>query len=249
MKIVPRIKPGSRSASILHTIYIVFFASIIFAITIQPIGLPLVAVTILLLGKWRMVAVKPRHWLTNIRANLVDIGIGISTVIFLNGTDQFYLQVIYGVMYVIWLTLVKPRSSALFVSIQATIAQLVMLIALYGTFSNSSVLALVILTWLICYACARHFFSSFEEIDGRLMAHIWGIFGAEMSWILSHWMIAYGPLPQIAILLTVIGYSFAIGYYLHATRGIKASQRNQLIVMTTVMLIVIIFLTKWQYDI
>lgn len=245
---LPRIKPASKASSAAHVLLNIVFVLFILVLIIEPIALPGLAAALLLLSKWRMFAVKPRHWLANIRANLVDLGVGISIIVFMAGTANLMTQLVWAAVYAFWLVVIKPRSSTGAVMVQAMSAQGLSLIALYGAYSQGPMLTLVVATWLICYAAARHFFSSFEEIDGRLMAHIWGLFGAQLAWVLSHWMLTYGFMPQIALLITVVGYAFAVSYYLHATRGLKSSVRNQFVIVTVMIVIVVALFSQWQYN-
>lgn len=248
IQLLPKIKPGSRASLVLHGLFNVGVVLIIYALTVEPISLPVVAIVFFLLSKWRMYAVKPRHWLANTRANMVDIMVGVSYITFIDNTGGILTKLILTVLYVAWVLVVKPGSSSLLVGIQAMIAQVVATIALFNHYSDMSIMGLVLLTWLICYSVARHFFSSFEEPNGRVMAHIWGLFGAELAWILSHWTLGYGPIPQIALILTVIGYSFAVSYYLKSIRGLTTSQKNQFIIITAVMIIIVALFSEWQYN-
>jgi len=248
IQLIPKIKPGSRASLVLHGLFNVAVVLIIFSLTIEPIKLPAVAVIFFVLSKWRMFAVKPRHWLANTRANMVDIMVGLSYIVFLDNTSSLLTKLILTALYVVWMLFIKPGSSSILVGIQAMIAQLVAMIALFGEFSDMSIMGLVILTWLICYSVARHFFSSFEEPKGRILAHIWGLFSAELAWILSHWTLGYGPLPQIALVLTVVGYSFAVSYYMKSSRGLSNSQKNQFIIVTTAMIIIVALFSEWQYN-
>lgn len=250
MKILflPRIKPGSRSSVVLHGLFNVIVILVVFALVVEPIKLPAVAVVAFLLSKWRMFAVKPRHWLANLRANLVDITVGLSYIVFIDGTSNIVTKLTITVLYIAWMLFIKPGTSSISVGVQAMAAQLVGVIALYGRFSDAKLTTLVFVTWVICYSAARHFMSSFDEPNGRLLSHVWGLFGAQLAWVLSHWILAYGPVPQIALLLTVIGYSFAVSYYLHATKGLTSSQKNQFIIVSAVLIIIVALFSQWQYN-
>ena len=213
----------------------------------EPISLPILAVITLLLSKWRMFAVKPRFWPANIRSNMIDIIVGLSVIVFLSGTDNLITQFIWVGFYIIWLLVLKPRSNPGSVAIQAIIGQTLGLVALQGSYSESSLLILVTLTWVISYSAARHFFSAFDEDHTNLYAHVWGLFSAELAWVLAHWQLSYSFMPQIALVLTLVGYSIAFCYYLHATRGLKAGVRNQFIIITVLSLALIALFSEWQY--
>jgi peptidoglycan/LPS O-acetylase OafA/YrhL len=133
------------------------------------------------------------------------------------------------------------------VGAQAFIAQGLGLVALFTGHNQMHQVFLVLLTWLICFSASRHFLVAFEDDANRSLSHLWGLFGAEIALILSHWQIVYsGIMPQIALVLSVIGYALGVGYYLHKTRGISATVRRQLIIFCVIVLILILLQPDWQ---
>ena len=113
---------------------------VISVVSIVVSGSPAVAVLLMLASKWRVFAVRPRYWLANIQSNLVDtiVGLGLVLLIYIAGngvvgvSDGFALQVLLGVLYAVWLLIVKPRSSDKWVYAQALIAIIVGTMALYA---------------------------------------------------------------------------------------------------------------------
>jgi hypothetical protein len=201
---------------------------------------------LIVLGKWRMFAVKMRHWPANVRANAVDIFVGVSLVIFMILTDTQAIQLIWAVMYVAWLLIIKPRSTPLWVGVQALIAQAVSLVAIYLYWADASTFALVIMSWTVAYLCSRHFLTAFDEAMARATAYSWAFFVAAVAWLSGHWLIFYGPVAQPALLITVLGYGLASIYYLEHTDKLTANIRRQFIgVMTAVVLFLIIF-SDWS---
>jgi hypothetical protein len=193
-----------------------------------------------------MLAVKPRYWISNIRANLVDIFVGLSVVAFIAGTDSLYTQLLWAIAYIVWLVWLKPRSQPLAIMAQALIAQALGLVAFYRAFPDSSILLGMLITWLICYACARHFLGAFDEPLVRIISNIWAWFGAMLSWILGHWSISYLFLPQIALIISILGYGLATIYYLNSKEKLKAAVKLQLIVVMIIILLIIIVFSDWQ---
>lgn len=249
MKIrTPKFRPASKASSAVHTFLNIFLALLILAIIVEPISLPAASVTILLLSKWRMLAVKPRHWLANVRSNIVDISVGLAAITFMAGTDSLIIQLVWVAFYSSWLIILKPRSDTISVALQSMVAQTLALIAFYSIYSNSSIITVVLVTWLICYGSARHFFSGFEEDNARVISHAWGLFAAQLAWVLSHWTLVYGFIPQITLLLTVIGYSLAACYYLHSVSRLKVTVRNQFLFVTILVIVVVALFSEWQYS-
>jgi len=243
-KLLYKIKPESGISHALHFLLNALLpVSILLLVLLNFAGL---AALLVLLSKWRTIAIRPRYWLPNIKANLVDIFVGLSVVAFIAGTNVIYTQIFWTVMYTFWLIWLKPKSKPGFVMAQALLAQVLALVAFYRAFPNSSILAVILITLLVCYACARHFLGVFDEPLIRPITQIWAWFGAVMAWILGHWVIEYMFLPQIALVLTVLGYGLATIYYLDKTEKLKANLRRQLLVVMGILVIIIVVFSDWQ---
>lgn len=239
------INPTSRIAAVLHTFYLVLLPLVVVGLVFGRFVA--IALIVIVLSKWRMLAVKPRYWLANIRSNLVDIIVGFSVVSFMAGSRVLSTTLIWGAVYSFWLIAIKPRSSPLMVGAQAFIAQGLGLVALFANHNQMHQVFLVLLTWLICFSSARHFLVTFEDEANRTLSHVWGLFGAEIALILGHWQIVYsGAIPQIALVLSVVGYALGAGYYLHKTRGLSPNIRRQLVIFCAIVLIIILLQPDWQ---
>jgi hypothetical protein len=155
-------------------------------------------------------------------------------------------------LYVVWLTVIKPKSSSLFVALQALIGQYIGLMAVFGfqnTMSPSGppLYMLIIATWVVCYITARHFFTIFDEPFTSLYSHTWGFFGASMVWVLGHWLIYYyGTYAQPTILLSVIGFGLGSLFYLKQNDKLSFPVRRQTVIVLVAIIFVIIFLTDWS---
>lgn len=239
-----KLKPESGISHALHFLLSALLP--IMLLGLVRLNFAILAAVLVLLAKWRMVAIKPRYWLPNIRANLVDIFIGLSAVAFIAGTNSIYTQALWTVLYIIWLVWLKPKSKPVAVMAQALAAQAIGLIAFYRAFPDNSLLFSLVVTWLVCYASARHFLGAFDEPMTRTIANIWAWFGAAMAWILGHWVIEYLFLPQIALVLTVLGYGLATIYYLDQKEKLKAVLFRQLIIVMGLLLLIIIVFSDWQ---
>jgi hypothetical protein len=189
-----------------------------------------------------MLAVRPRYWPANVRANAVDIMVGISAVIFMAHSNAASWQLLWAAAYGLWLLLLKPGSSVLKVSLQAMVAQLVALMALFLHWGSAPLIILVLASWLINYLVARHFFTSFDEPHAPLYANTWGYFAAALTWLLGHWLLFYGAMAQPTLLITVIGYGLATLYYLDETDRLSILLRRQFIfIMITIVIVVLVF--------
>ena len=211
-------------------------------VRIEFVGL---AILLIFLSKWRMLAVRPRYWVANLAANGVDITVAVALVLFMANTTVVWWQLLWTALYAGWLIWLKPRSDVLSVSAQAMVGQLLGLLVLYLKFGDSSLLALVAGTWLVAYVAARHFLTSFEEPHTALLAHVWAYFAASLAFILGHWLLYYGTIPQIIVILTTVGYGLAALYYLEATDKLTQLLERQLISIMCAILIITLVLSDW----
>jgi hypothetical protein len=238
-----RLKPA-RGFS--HLLYLALNGLLpILAYILVRIDFVVIAIFLIFLSKWRMFAVRPRYWITNLISNGIDIMVAISLVVFMASTTVVWWQLFWTLMYGGWLIWLKPRYDVLSVSAQAMIGQLLGLSLLYIKFGDSSITVLVAGTWLVTYLAARHYLTSFEEVHSALLAHIWAYFSASLAFILAHWLLFYGSIAQIIVILTTIGYGLAGLYYLDATERLPRNLQRQMLGIMGAILIVIVLFSNW----
>lgn len=204
------------------------------------------AVLLVFLAKWRMFALRPRYWLSNLVSNGVDIMVSVSFVLFMANSVEQWWQLLWMSAYMAWVVLLKPRSDIFSVSGQAMAGQLIALSAVYLKFGGSSLPVLILGTWLVAYISARHFLTSFEEPHSALIAHVWAYFAASLAYVLGHWLIFYGVIAQIVVLLTTIGYGTAGLYYLDANDSQNTLVRRELLLTMGAIIALVIALTSWR---
>ena len=246
MKLLKR-QTNRKSTGYATALHIVLTAALpLLAFILVRLEFSWVAILLVFLSKWRMFAVKLRHWPANFRTNAVDIIFGVSMVIFMIVSDTQALQLLWVGIYAAWLLVIKPQSKALWVGMQALIAQAAGLSAVFLYFSDASTLALTVMTWAIAYLCARHFLSVFDEAMSRATAYTWAFFAASIGWLSGRWLIFYGPIAQPALLLTVFGYGLASIYYLEHTGKLSLSIRRQFIAIMAAVLLFLIIFSDWS---
>jgi len=238
-----RIKPSKGFSNIFHILLVALLPLIVFVL-VRLSFVPL-AYVIVLLSKWRMLAVRPRHWPANIRANAVDIIVGLSIVSFIAEAPSQAWQLVWALVYGVWLVLIKPRSSTFWNAMQAGAGLLFGLSSVYTLWGRSSLLMLVIATWLICYLSARHFLGSFDEPLSSLISHTWGFFGGALTWVLGHWLLYYGFVSQPMLILSVLGAGLAALYYLDTSDRLSTFVKRELLLVMSAVLIVIILFSSW----
>ncbi len=238
-----RFKPAKGFSHAIHVILLALLP--ILAYVLVRIDFVSLAIALVLISKWRIVAVRPRYWPANLISNGVDILVGISLIIFMSNTSVTWWQLFWMALYIGWLVWLKPRSDVLSVSAQAMTGQLLGLAVLYLKFGDASLVGLVAGTWAVTYLAARHFLTSFEEPHTALLAHVWAFFSASLAFILGHWLLFYGTIAQIIVILTVVGYCLAALYYLDATQRLTQSLQRQMLGIMTAILLIVLILSDW----
>lgn len=204
-----------------------------------------IGIGLIILSKWRMFAVKPRHWPANIRANAVDIIVGISSLVFMIHSDSGVLQLFWAVAYGAWLLVLKPQSSDLGIALQALAAQATGLAAMFIAWDSSPLYALVAGGWVISYVSARHFFGNFEEPLARYLTASWAYATAALVWIMGHWLLFYGPVAQPALLLSVIAFGLGGMYYLEKSDRSSVVLRRQLLFVLVAVTTIVLTSLVW----
>ena len=240
-----RIKPAQGFSHLLHVgLQLVLPLVLLILVRLQGTFIEL-ALALVLLTKWRMFAVRPRFWLANLRANAVDITIGLSAVIFMANSPYGYLQIIWTVLYAVWLVTLKPATGTVMVAAQALLAQLAGLMALFLIWADGPLTGLILVTGVICYISARHFFDSFDEPYAKLLSYLWAYFGAALVWVLGHWLLFYGLIAQPTLILSMVGYGLAALYFFDHTDRLSTGVRRQFLFIIIAVLIIILTFSDW----
>jgi hypothetical protein len=241
--VITKLTPTRGFSTFLHYVLLVLLPLLVFVlIRLEFVAL---AFIVIILAKWRMFAVRPRFWPANIRANAVDLMVGLAVVIFMQDAPGMMEQLLWAVVYGAWLIFIKPRSTTFWVSIQAGIGQFAALSALYVAWADGPLWGLSLLTGLICYLSARHFIDNFDEAYARLLSFTWGYIGAAMAWLLGHWLLYYGFVAQITLLLSAIGYGLAALYYFDHYDRLSVALRRQFIFIMLAIILVVLTFSDW----
>jgi hypothetical protein len=241
--LIARIKPANGFSKVIYTVFNMLLPLGVFVLV--RMDFVQLALAVILLSKWRMFAVRPRFWLAHIRANAVDIMVGVSLLLFMVHSDSQMLQLIWTALYVVWLVIVKPATDKLLISAQALLGMLAGLMALFVAWGDGPLYGLVCSTGLICYLSARHFFDNFDEPYAKLLSYIWGYFGAALVWVLGHWLLFYGVVAQPVLLLVALGYGMATLYYLDHHDRLSRGVRRQFIFIMVAIVAIVVALSDW----
>ncbi len=242
-RVTAKIKPAAGFSYLFH-----LFLTVLLPLTVYVLvrlNLVPLAVILVIVSKWRMFSVRPRHWPAIIRANAADIIVGMASIIFMINTSSGLVQLIWAVAYALWLVLIKPSSSVLGVSLQAFVAFLYGITAVYLEWGASDALILMVMTWLVCYSVARHFLTSFDEPHAPFLANMWALFGGSLAWLLSHWLLYYQVFSQVSLLLVVLGFGVGTLYYLDKTDRLSSLLRRQIIFIMIAIVIITLAFSDW----
>jgi hypothetical protein len=238
-----RLRPSRGFAHILHLSLIAVIPLVVFVFV--RLEIYSLALAVILLSKWRMFAIAPRHWLLHIRSNAVDIIVSLSILTFMIVADTMVAQLLWVALYELWVLYIKPGTRSLLVSLQALIGQFAGLAALFLYFEEVPLGIYILFVAAITYFCARHFFGSFEEEYATTYSWVWAFFSGCLTWVLGHWLLFYGPIAQPALMLTVVGYGLAALYYLAETDKLSILVRRQIVFVMLATIIVMIVFSDW----
>lgn len=195
--------------------------ALVVVIVIRVTESPWSAIALVLLSKWRVLAVKPRYWFVNVQANMVDFIVSVGVVGFLymtyiSDTEEsikIFLLALFTLFYVGWLIFLKPQSKRIYVVVQAGVALFIGVAALFMYAYMWPVSIVVLLMWLIGYTTAQHVLSSYDE-DAHIifLSLLWGLVMAEIGWLACHWTIAYSIgiesllIPRVSLTVFCLGF-------------------------------------------
>lgn len=243
LNIKRKLRPSRGFAHFFHLGFVAILPPLVFIfVRLELTG---VALALILLSKWRIFAVRPHHWLAHLRTNAVDIIFSLSVLAFISSTTSMSVQLLWVLAYEVWILFIKPGSNPFMVTLQALIAQLAGLIALFLAFEDVPLFVYLLGTAMILYFSARHYFGSFEERHFDTYSWIWALFGVCLIWVQSHWLLFYGEVAQPAIILGVLGYGLAALYYLDETDKLSTPIRRQVIFVMAAVITVLLVLSDW----
>lgn len=247
-----RSKASRNKAS--EALYFILNALLPFVILLLVRGFdpPYLAVVVVLLSKWRIIALRPRFWWANIKVNLVDVivGVGVVGLLYL-ASHNLTLQVIITLLYVIWQLTIKRMSTHHGIMLQAGISQFIGFVVLFSFSTTISELFVILGCWAVSYVAARHLISNYEERYVELFSSLWGLLGAQLGWIMFYWTSAYSVgisilIPQIALIMMVLGFSLAQLYHMQKHDRLKSTAVRGTILFTVSLIAIILLFTPWD---
>ncbi len=212
------LKTIRRRSFLSESVYVALNIALAVAVLIivWTVESPVPALLLVLLSKWRIFAVRPRYWVANIQANLVDIIVNVSAVMLMYSvvgmTSGLLVQAFLAVLYAVWLIVLKPRSTTRAVVSQAATALVAGTMVLFVS-SYSWPIEIVVLAMAgLGYVVTRHALVRFKEDHLQFLALTWAFVMAQLGWVLSHWVIAYTVpileirIPQAVLVISAISF-------------------------------------------
>lgn len=210
------LKQPRRRSVLSEAIYLLLNIILVLMVLISIIVMqsPWPGIVLVLLSKWRVLAVRPRYWLVHLQTNIVDTVVGLSFAVLIYETiGSVGLQIGLALLYAGWQLWLKPKSARAYMATQAGVAVFLGVSALYAVAYNWPSSLVVVVMWLIGYAAARHVLGSFEEAHRSFFSMAWGFVMAEFGWLFYHWTFTYSlggssgiKVAQAAIVLIVINF-------------------------------------------
>lgn len=177
---------------------------------------PVLGLLLVLVSKWRMLAVRGRYLWPNIKSNLVDLIVGASVVLltYYAGGSVLLVDFILAIFYCVWLLFIKPMSSEKATLVQSLVAVFLGMSAAAILSANTDPIVIVLLAFLIGYAASRHVLIQSSEKDFTFTTPVCGLVFAEIAWLCQSWAIIYTfgasgiRIPQVALILTIFAFIY-----------------------------------------
>lgn len=259
---IKSVRKQGLMTDIIHAIFNIAFAGATIFLTIA-FETPWPAIVLVLLSKWRVIAVRPRYWWANFLSSLPDLSIGIGIVVMSWYAGQIadgYLakgyslpvpalavQVILGVLFAVWLVVVKPMHSEKAVAFQALASQFIGLTAIFTLGQFMPLVLAVALSYVVSFATARQVMGLYEEKDQSMVASIWGLLVMELAFVSWHWSVFYQltplvQIPQIALIVMVISVvAYRVYVAWNNDRQVTWEELGMPVVLTIVVTLLVLF--------
>lgn len=211
MELLKFVRRRSFLSEVAYVILNILLA-VMLLVLVLVVNVPWPALGLVLLSKWRIFAVRSRYWTANIRANLVDVIVGVSMVVLLySASGDLVTQIALTVLYGVWLLLVKPKSKRAYVSAQAAVGLVFGLAAIVQISPTLPASVVVLMSWIVGYAATRHILSAQHESHINFLSLLWGFVVAEIMWLGYHWTIGYQigqslQLSQIVVIVAALSF-------------------------------------------
>ena len=201
-------------SSILHVVLNILLGVGSVLITVIT-GSWIIGLVLVLISKWRVLAVRPRYWAVNILSSLVDLIVGASFVFiaYCSGSEWLVVHTVLALGYCAWLIFLKPRSSDIATEAQSLVSVFMGTTAVTMLFASSDAVLMVALCFLIGFAAARHILVQSDDNNFGLLTLTCGLIDAELAWLCNGWLIVYTfgntglIVPQLSIILTLVAFS------------------------------------------
>lgn len=169
-------------------------------------------------------------------------------------SPQFITQILLIGAFAVWRLLIHSGSLNKFPGIVALVMQFSALAAIFSAAQvwRWPAAVVMVFSWGSSWLVARAFLQSTNDKQVGLLAHVWALVVAELSWILSWWMIAYlSPgayliIPQAALLIASVGYVLGGIYRLHRTSQLSRSRLIEYLAVASALLVIILAGTRWN---
>jgi len=249
-----------RRTFLSETVYIILniFFAVVIAIVMRTTASLWLALLLVLISKWRVLAVRFRYWLANIQANLVDVAVSVAVVLSLYSIEltsltdlkKWFLAGVVTVLYVAWLLMLKPRSTRRAMAWQAGIALFFATSVLFVFDYAWPAWGVVAAMWVIGYATARHVLSTYDEDRITLLSLAFAFVMAEIGWVGYHWVVGYEipflqglMVPQISLIVILLAFVVQRAYdsFFHYQKIRSVDVLLPILLLIAVTLVLLVF--------
>lgn len=181
---------------------------------------------------------------------------GVSTVLMIAVYPRVLSQAVVGIAYLgwrFWLDQYTKRAADRNL-VTTLIGQAIVFESIFLAASIWDVPKIVVLVmvWLAAFAGSYHLLISRQERTAAVLAAAWALIATEVAWVMLSWLVSYTILsgylivPQPAIILTVLAYSFGSIYMAQRQNQLGKKRLTEYLLIGLVIILIVIGGTNWK---
>lgn len=113
-------------------------------------------------------------------------------------------------------------------------------------------LLVLVVIWLVCYLPTRLLLEGRNDLAKAVVAAVWALVAAEVSWVSLSWFVSYVVVggiiivPQPAIVLTGLGYCYGSIYLAQREGRLSRRRLSEYVVIAAAILVIVTVGTNWR---
>jgi hypothetical protein len=180
---------------------------------------------------------------------------GLSATLIIAVTPRLVTQVLFAALYGLWrATISREKVESRFGLINLLITQVALLEAVFlmAAVWQTTEWIIIALVWAASFVAVYSVLSRRHEPGAGVMASVWALVCAEISWVLIRWLFVYilpgGYLlvPQPVVVLGALAYCFGSIYVAQRRGSLSRGRLTEYLLIGLILIAIVITGTPWR---